>query len=136
MTYRNERRPRIIATSALTISLDDMAETGSGQARTGEHVMGTSLKSATFLMESLVADAAAGDANALYELGVAYSTGTSGTEVDLIEAHKWFNLAALNGSEIGQQCRAEISEEMTAREIAEAQRQARAWLSESWRRVA
>jgi TPR repeat protein len=101
-----------------------------------EHVMGTSLKSATFLMESLVADAAAGDANALYELGVAYSTGTSGTDVDLIEAHKWFNLAALNGSEIGQQCRAEISEEMTAREIAEAQRQARAWLSESWRRAA
>ena len=98
--------------------------------------MGTSLKSATFLMESLVADAAAGDANALYELGVAYSTGTGGTDVDLVEAHKWFNLAALNGSEIGQQCRAEISEEMTAREIAEAQRQARAWLSESWRRAA
>ena len=98
--------------------------------------MGTSLKSATFLMESVIADAARGDANALYELGVAYSTGTGGTEVDLIEAHKWFNLAALNGSEIGQQCRAEIAEEMTAREIAEAQRQARAWLSESWRRVA
>jgi len=101
--------------------------------------MGTSLKAATFLMESLIADAAAGDADALYQLGVAYSTGTSGTEVDLIEAHKWFNLAALNGSEIGQQCRAEIAEEMTAREIAEAQRQARAWLSQAadpWRRVA
>ena len=98
--------------------------------------MGTSLKSAAFLMESLIADAAAGDADALYQLGVAYSTGTSGLEVDLIEAHKWFNLAALNGSEIGQQCRAEIAEEMTAREIAEAQRQARAWLAETWRRVA
>ena len=98
--------------------------------------MGSSLKSATFLMESLIADAVRGDANALYELGVAYSTGTGGTEVDLIEAHKWFNLAALNGSEIGQQCRAEIAEEMTAREIAEAQRQARAWLSDGWRRAA
>lgn len=98
--------------------------------------MGTSLKSAAFLMESLISDAAGGDADALYQLGVAYSTGTGGIEVDLIEAHKWFNLAALNGSEIGQQCRAEISEEMTAREIAEAQRQARAWLSETWRRVA
>ena len=98
--------------------------------------MGTSLKSAAFLMESLIADAAAGDADALYRLGVAYSTGTSGLEIDLVEAHKWFNLAALNGSEIGQQCRAEIAEEMTAREIAEAQRQARAWLSESWRRAA
>jgi hypothetical protein len=98
--------------------------------------MGSSLKSAEFLMESLIADAGRGDADALYQLGVAYSTGTGGTEVDLIEAHKWFNLAALNGSEIGQHCRAEIAEEMTAREIAEAQRQARAWLSESWRRVA
>jgi TPR repeat protein len=98
--------------------------------------MGTSLKSATFLMESLIADAASGDADALYQLGVAYSTGTCGLDVDLIEAHKWFNLAALNGSELGQQCRADIADEMTAREIAEAQRQARAWLSESWRRAA
>jgi TPR repeat protein len=98
--------------------------------------MGTSAKSAAFLMESLVSEAAAGDADALYRLGVAYSTGTCGTEIDLIEAHKWFNLAALNGSDLGQQCRADIAEEMTAREIAEAQRQARAWLSETWRRVA
>ena len=48
--------------------------------------------------------------------------------VDLIEAHKWFNLAALSGCTRGQECRAEIALEMTAREIAEAQRQARAWL--------
>lgn len=98
--------------------------------------MGTSLKGAAFLMESRLGAAAAGDAQALYELGVAYSTGTHGLEVDLVEAHKWFNLAALNGSAIGQQCRAEIAEEMTAREIAEAQRQARAWLSEASRRAA
>jgi hypothetical protein len=91
--------------------------------------MGISLKSAAFLIESRLAEAAAGDPDALYELGVAYSTGTHGLEVDLIEAHKWFNLAALNGSGLAQQCRADISEEMTAREIAEAQRQARAWLS-------
>lgn len=91
--------------------------------------MGHSFKSAAFLMESRINDAASGDAAALYELGIAYSTGTAGTEVDLVEAHKWFNLAALNGSSLGQQCRAEIAEEMTAREIAEAQRQARAWLS-------
>jgi TPR repeat protein len=98
--------------------------------------MGNSLKSATFLIESRLRDAAMGDADALYELGVAYSTGTGGIDVDLIEAHKWFNLAALNGSDRAQMCRAEISEEMTAREIAEAQRQARAWLSETMRRAA
>ena len=98
--------------------------------------MGNSLKSATFLIESRLRDAAMGDSDALYELGVAYSTGTGGIEVDLIEAHKWYNLAALNGSDRAQMCRAEISEEMTAREIAEAQRQARAWLSETMRRAA
>ena len=90
--------------------------------------MGNSLKSASLLMEGRLVAAAQGDAEALYDLGVAYSTGSGGVEVDLIEAHKWFNLAALNGSAAGQQCRADISDEMTAREIAEAQRQARAWL--------
>ena len=98
--------------------------------------MASSMKSAAFLMESLIADAARGDTYALYQLGVAYSTGTGGTEIDLVEAHKWFNLAALNGSALGQQCRAEIAEEMSAREIAEAQRQARAWLAETGRRAA
>jgi TPR repeat protein len=90
--------------------------------------MGNSFKSANFLMESRWSDAARGDADALYDLGMAYSTGSGGIEVDLIEAHKWFNLAALNGSEAATMCRADISDEMTAREIAEAQRQARAWL--------
>jgi TPR repeat protein len=92
--------------------------------------MGHSLKSAMFLIESRMADAAAGDIQALYELGVAYSTGTGGVEVDFIEAHKWFNLAALNGSAMAQQCRADIAEDMSAREIADAQRQARAWLAD------
>ena len=98
--------------------------------------MGTSLRSANFMMERWLTDAAAGDPDALYELGVAYSTGTGGIDVDLIEAHKWFNLAALNGSSEAQSCRADIAEEMTAREIAEAQRQARAWLAATARRVA
>ncbi|HEY9553563.1 SEL1-like repeat protein [Allosphingosinicella sp.] len=98
--------------------------------------MGNSLKSASFLMESRLAEAARGNAVALYELGVAYSTGSNGVEVDLIEAHKWFNLAALNGNRKGQQCRAEIADEMTAREIAEAQRQARAWLASTVARAA
>ena len=92
--------------------------------------MGHSFKSAAFLIESRIADAADGDVQALYELGVAYSTGSGGVGVDLIEAHKWFNLAALNGSTLAQECRAEIAEDLSAREIAEAQRQARAWLAE------
>jgi TPR repeat protein len=98
--------------------------------------MGSGFKSANFLIESRMVDAARGNARAFYDLGIAYSSGSSGVEVDLIQAHKWFNLAALNGSERGQQCRAEIAEDMTAREIAEAQRQARAWLAETTRRAA
>ncbi|MFA5970499.1 MAG: SEL1-like repeat protein [Sphingomonas sp.] len=90
--------------------------------------MANSLRSATFLIESRITDAARGDLNACYDLGIIYSTGAGGVLIDLIEAHKWFNLAAVWGSEAAQQCRADISEDMTAREIAEAQRQARAFL--------
>ena len=90
--------------------------------------MAISQQSADFLLRSRIADAARGNVTALYELGVTYSTGRGGIAVDLIEAHKWFNLAALSGDTRSQHCRAEISVEMTAREIAEAQRQARAWL--------
>lgn len=92
--------------------------------------MGSSLKNAQFLIESRLSDAARGDWDACYDLGVDYSTGANGVDLDLVEAHKWFNLAALNGSHEAQQCRADIAEEMTAREIAEAQRQARAWLAD------
>ena len=97
--------------------------------------MGNSIKSAQFLIESRLADAARGDADALYDLGVCYSTGTAGVGIDLIEAHKWFNLAAVSGSEEAQHCRTEISEDMTAREIATAQAAARSWLAAS-RRIA
>src|SRR5205814_9605533 len=82
-----------------------------------EQKMGAiSEKGAEFLLRSRLADAEAGDVDALFELGVSYSTGRGGISVDLIEAHKWFNLAALSGCTRGQQCRAEIALEMTARE--------------------
>ena len=73
----------------------------------------------------------AGEASAipdvLFERGLYWASGRSGV-VNLVAAHKWFNLAALSGCTRGQECRAEIALEMTAREIAEAQRQARSWL--------
>ena len=98
--------------------------------------MAISQKAQEFLIRSRIADAERGDVEALFELGITYSTGRGGVAVDLVEAHKWFNLAALNGSTRGQECRAEISYEMTAREIAEAQRQARAWLGATQQRYA
>jgi uncharacterized protein len=98
--------------------------------------VGNSLKSAAFLIESKIAEAVRGDINAYFELGMAYSSGSGGVDIDLVQAHKWFNLAAVGGNERGQECRAEIAGEMSAREIAEAQRQARAWLQGTMRHAA
>lgn len=88
------------------------------------------------LVAQCMAAAAQGDPNAYYDLGVAYSTGSSGAPCDLIEAHKWFNLAATQGHDEATWCRADVSDEMTAREIAEAQRRARQWLVDTARKVA
>jgi uncharacterized protein len=65
---------------------------------------------------------------ALYDLGILYSTG-QGVDMDYVEAHKWFNLAALRGVNEARDWRAEIAREMSMDDIAEAQRQARAWLA-------
>lgn len=92
--------------------------------------------SGSSLLGAWLAEAGIGEAGACYDLGVAFSTGSSGAPCDLIEAHKWFNLAAARGHEEAAHCRAEISEEMTAREIAEAQRRARQWLAEGRLRAA
>ena len=88
------------------------------------------------LVARCLAAAAQGDTSAYYDLGVAFSTGSHGVACDLIEAHKWFNLAAAKGHEEAAWCRADISDEMTAREIAEAQRRARQWLIDGERRAA
>ena len=57
-----------------------------------------------------------GNLDALYDLGVAFSTGSHGTLCDMIEAHKWFNIAASKGHEEASWCRADVADEMTARE--------------------
>ena len=93
-------------------------------------------RNADLLVAACLAAAAQGDTAAYYDLGVAYSTGSHGVGCDLVEAHKWFNLAAVAGHEESAWCRADIAEEMTAREIAEAQRRAREWLSAGARKAA
>jgi hypothetical protein len=80
-----------------------------------------------------MADAGAAAPNALsadvlFELGMMYCIGREVPQ-DLVAAHKWFNLAALKGSQAAREYRCEISREMTATQIAEAQRQARSWLT-------
>jgi TPR repeat protein len=64
----------------------------------------------------------------LFDLGMIYSSGRAGM-VDLIAAHKWFNLAAVKGRVDAIALRREIAELMSEAEIAQAQREARAWMT-------
>lgn len=73
-------------------------------------------------------DAKQGRADALYNLGLAYSTG-QGVAQDYVAAHKWFNLAAVRGVLAAKNWRNQIAEEMNPGQIAEAQRLAREWLT-------
>jgi hypothetical protein len=68
-----------------------------------------------------------GGADALFELGLMYCSGRD-VEVDLVQAHKWFNLAALRGNEAAKRYRVELASEMSKAEIAAAQKGAREWL--------
>jgi TPR repeat protein len=67
-------------------------------------------------------------AEMLFHLGMMYCLGRE-VDQDYVAAHKWFNIAALKGSTAARLYRCEISREMTTNQIAEAQRQARAWIS-------
>ena len=91
---------------------------------------------ADLLIAHCLSAATEGDADACFDLGVAFSTASHGVTCDLIEAHKWFNLAAVAGHDDAQMCRADIAEEMTARAIAEAQRRARQWIAATSRKAA
>ena len=68
-----------------------------------------------------------GGADALLQLGLMYCTGRE-VEIDLVAAHKWFNLAAMRGNEDARRYRTDIAAEMTRAQIAKAQRSAREWL--------
>jgi uncharacterized protein len=71
---------------------------------------------------------AAATAEVLLEIGMKYCIGRDVAQ-NYVLAHKWFNLAALKGSESAKQYRCEISREMSPSDVADAQRQARAWLT-------
>jgi TPR repeat protein len=64
----------------------------------------------------------------LFERGLYWASGRSGV-VNLVAAHKWFNLAALKGRADAIQLRREVAELMSESEIATAQREARAWIT-------
>jgi len=66
--------------------------------------------------------------DALFERGLYWASGRSGV-VNLVAAHKWFNLAALKGRVDAISLRREVAELMSDLEIATAQREARAWMT-------
>jgi TPR repeat protein len=65
----------------------------------------------------------------LFRLGLLYSTGQGGAPLDYVSAHMLFNLAAMRGSVEAKVYRKELACEMASEEVAEAQRQAREWLT-------
>jgi TPR repeat protein len=87
-------------------------------------------------IEDLVGSAAGGDEVAAFELAMCYASGSSGTGVDLVQAHRWFNVAAACGYRPALDWRHEIAMEMSAREVVEAQKLARATLGGMLRQAA
>ncbi len=72
-------------------------------------------------------DADQGVASAQFELGLMYSTG-HGAQLDYVSAHKWFNLAAMQGVAEARDHRADLARDMSSADIAEAQKRAREWV--------
>ncbi|WP_366927322.1 sel1 repeat family protein [Hyphomicrobium sp.] len=73
--------------------------------------------------------AAQGDhSDALFELGMSFCTGRDGT-IDLVEAHKWFNIAAMRGNDEAKRYRSELAADMSKADVTRAQRLAREWLA-------
>jgi len=66
-------------------------------------------------------------ADTMFELGMMYASGRD-VAVDLVTAHKWFNIAATKGHAEAAQLRREVAAEMSDAEIGQAQRAARDWL--------
>jgi uncharacterized protein len=65
----------------------------------------------------------------LYRRGIEASVAGEEGRLDLVTAHKWFNLASMLGNAEARAYRAELAQEMTAEEVAEAQRLAREFLA-------
>ena len=75
-------------------------------------------------------DVAAGHED-LFKLGLIYSTDIEDRGPDFVEAHKWFNLAAMMGSIPAKAYREEIVLEMSPSDVTLAQKAARGWLREN-----
>ena len=79
-------------------------------------------------LDAAVAVEATAIPDVLFERGLYWASGRSGV-VNLVAAHKWFNLAALKGRSDAIALRREVAEQMSESEIAAALCEARAWMT-------
>ena len=91
------------------------------------HVGGDKKGIAMTNLEMASGGAEPANAEDCFGLGMVFSAG-AGVGVDLVRAHKWFNIAAMRGHKDAAQMRREIAEQMSDSEIGCAQRAARDWL--------
>jgi hypothetical protein len=77
------------------------------------------------LFDGLMIQAERGDRDAQYRMGLMYAT--EGGDDGIVDAHKWFNLAAMAGDPRARAERQELAELMSPAQIAQAQKLARAW---------
>lgn len=94
-----------------------------GQVRKGEDEMSVTVPAGALRNAEVVLSG-----EEMYRRGLEASVGGDGG-FDLVTAHMWFNLAAMQGNGEARAYRAELSKEMSQDEIAEAQRLAREYLS-------
>ena len=67
-----------------------------------------------------------GHGRAMFMLGRLHHTG-HGVSQDVVRAHMWYNLATANGYDEGKRWRDRLADEMSEKQIAEAQKLAREW---------
>src|SRR3954470_19988955 len=99
-----------------------------GAATTKNQKRGRPMFQGHFNLDTAAPVEACANGDVLFDLGMLYASGRSGA-VDLVAAHKWFNLAALKGRVDAIAQRRELAELMSDVEISMAQREARAWMT-------
>ncbi|MBW8639503.1 sel1 repeat family protein [Hoeflea sp. WL0058] len=68
------------------------------------------------------------EADIFCEMGMMYAIGRD-CPLDYVAAHKWFNIAAIKGSERAAELRADLAKTMSKGELASALRSAREWMT-------
>jgi TPR repeat protein len=62
------------------------------------------------------------------DMGLMYATGR-GCDIDVVQAHKWLNIAAIKGCDRAAELRADLAATMTKTDLALALRAAREWMT-------